>query len=373
MLEVQKFLQSHTLEDLTEQYGIKVKRSEEYPELVLLKYSQLDSPMGERIVQECRGLILNEEEDYTVVSRPFDKFFNHGEGHAAEIDWTTARLYNKLDGSLIGFYWYKGKWNIQTSGHPDASGPVLDKLGNQYRHDDGRLMTFKSLTQEVMTTYGMPMPHQGYSMFTYMFELCTEYNRTVVVHKTPRLVLIAVRNRVTGEEHHIETGANPWPICESYPFNTIENVVHKCNQLDPIEAEGYIIADRFFNRIKLKNPGYVALSHLCEAMGPRSMLEIVRTNEQSEFLTYYPEYKPLYEEVKQKYTKLLILLQNEINHIHDKFVISPTNTPWRDIGIATKGLFYQGVLFTYLRKGKTFKDILFEMPIKKLETWIEKV
>lgn len=373
MLEVQKFLQNHTLEDLTEQYGIKVIRSNIYPELVLLKYSQLDSPMGYRIVQECRGIILNEENDYEVVSRTFDKFFNYGEGHAPKIDWSTARLYNKLDGSLIGFYFYKGKWNIQTSGDPDAAGPVLDKIGNQHRHKDGRLMTFKSLTQEVMTTYGMPMPHSAYTMFTYMFELCSEYNRIVVVHETPRLVLLAVRNRVTGEEHAIEAGINPWPVCESYPFNTIENVVHKCNQLNPIEAEGYIVVDRFFNRIKIKNPRYVAISHLCDTMGPRAMLKIVRTNEQSEFLTYYPEYQELYDTTKRKYDKLVLTLQNAINHIHRAFPISPIDTDWKGIGLATKGLFYQGVLFNHLRSGKEFKQILSDMPIKKLESWLEKI
>ena len=89
--------------------------------------------------------------------------------------------------------------------------------------------------------------------------------------------------------------------------------------------------------------------------------------------SWHPEYTDLYEEIKQKYTKLLIVLQNEINHIHDQFVLSPVEMPWREIGLATKGKFYQGVLFNYLRSGNSFKKILLDMPIKKLESWIEKV
>lgn len=39
------------------------------------------------------------------------------------------------------------------------------------------------------------------------------------------------------------------------------------------------------------------------------MVDIVRTNESSEFLAYFPEYKRLYEEVKTKYDHLTVRLQ----------------------------------------------------------------
>lgn len=44
-----------------------------------------------------------------IVCRPFDKFFNSGEpDHKREpMDWATARVYEKLDGSLIKAYFYK--------------------------------------------------------------------------------------------------------------------------------------------------------------------------------------------------------------------------------------------------------------------------
>ena len=125
MLELQKYLQTHSLEELTEQYGIKVVQSVKYPELYLFKYSQIDSPMGEKIVQESRGIILDSSTvEWLPVSRPYDKFFNYSEGHAAEIDWSTARVYDKLDGSLVTLYWYGDKWNVATSGNPDAAGEV---------------------------------------------------------------------------------------------------------------------------------------------------------------------------------------------------------------------------------------------------------
>ena len=46
--------------------------------LLMLKYSQVDSDFNEVIVRECRGLILNEDTN-EIVSFPFTKFGNFGE------------------------------------------------------------------------------------------------------------------------------------------------------------------------------------------------------------------------------------------------------------------------------------------------------
>lgn len=57
-----------------------------------------------------------------VVCRPFDKFFNSKEaGHKKEpVDWTSARVYEKVDGSLIKCYFYKASFNDT---QPDAAAP----------------------------------------------------------------------------------------------------------------------------------------------------------------------------------------------------------------------------------------------------------
>jgi len=64
MLEVVSFLRSGgTLEDLDTNWAISSKRHSEFPNLILLKYNQIESPFSEKIVQECRGIILDEDDD----------------------------------------------------------------------------------------------------------------------------------------------------------------------------------------------------------------------------------------------------------------------------------------------------------------------
>ena len=156
-LELQKFLRAEGIqgfERLKETYGITTRQSDVHPELYLFKYSQIDSPMSERIVQESRGIILNGDDNWRVVSRPYDKFFNYNQGHSAKMDWSSAKCYDKLDGSLVTLYWYKGQWNVATSGHPDAAGEVWNTQSKVITFKELFWDTWRSLNYELPMTEG---------------------------------------------------------------------------------------------------------------------------------------------------------------------------------------------------------------------------
>ena len=126
MNAVQQYLQNGgTLAELQEKYALNIKRHPKYNSLCLFKYDQINSrPENHPIIVCARGLILDEARSWTVVSLPFNRFFNYGQCESVEIDWSSASVALKLDGSLIILYYAFGKWQVQTSGSPAAEGEV---------------------------------------------------------------------------------------------------------------------------------------------------------------------------------------------------------------------------------------------------------
>ena len=126
MLNIIKEIKYWGLDFVVENYGLRMKDA---GHKFLLKYDQIESSFAKAIpaVRECRGLIL-EKETLRVLSMPFYRFFNMGEHCADQIDYNTASVFKKEDGSLIGYYWDStlNDWAVQTSGTPDANTPVGD-------------------------------------------------------------------------------------------------------------------------------------------------------------------------------------------------------------------------------------------------------
>ena len=308
-LFVQEYLWAGaTLAQLKDVYAINARRHSRYPSLVQLKYNQIDSPMGERIVQECRGLILDTANNWRVVAWPFDKFFNHGEGHAAPIDWSTAEVQEKIDGSLIIVYEYDGEWRIATSGTPDASGLVNNLAG----------LTFAELFRQALGAAGVGMPPpRSYESLTFMFELTSKYNRVVVQHADVGVTLIGVRDRKTGQEFSPRSFAESFPTVKSYPLQSFTDIQATFAAMSPLQQEGYVVVDADFHRVKVKHPGYVAIHHMKDGFGTRRMVELIRAGEASELLVYYPEWRPEFERVEGAYNDLLRQVGADYDRIKD--------------------------------------------------------
>ncbi len=354
-LALQTHLKTKGLEALQTAFGVKVRRHSVLENLACFKYSQYESPMDEIVVQQCRGIILDEANDWAVVSYPYNKFFNYGETNAAAIDWGSASVQDKLDGSLMTLYFYGEQWRVQSSGTPDASGEV-----------SGYKMTFAELFWDTWKQLSYILPH-GYEDYCFMFELETPYNRIVVQHSEHSLLLHGVRNIKTFVEESPQTWADKigWKSVNSYPFGTIEALVAHAEQLDPLQQEGFIVCDADFNRIKLKSSEYVKLSHMKDGSSYRKLLSVVVNNESAEFLAYFQELQSLFDEISEKYSKLVTLLERE----YDKYKAIEGQ---KDFAMTVKDFPYSGVLFA-LRAGKasSVRDYMAGLPVTKVEQYLE--
>jgi RNA ligase-like protein len=308
-LQTVDYVRAHGVSALVDRLHIIVRRHGQYQNLVHLKYNQIESPMDDPVVQECRGIVLDCDDDYRVVSFPYKKFFNHGEPHAARIDWPTARVQEKLDGSLIVLYPYRGAWHVASSGTPDASGAA---------HESG--LSFAALFWQVWDSLGYDSTQlDRCGRKCLMFELMTPHNRVIVPHTESRIVLHGARDLTTFAELDPEPIAKQmgWECVRTFPLGSIDDCLKAAEAMNPLECEGYVVRDGEFRRIKLKCPQYVALAHMKESMTVRRLLEIIRSNESDEFLSYFPEFRAAYDRVRQRFDDLCSELYRDYDRLKD--------------------------------------------------------
>jgi hypothetical protein len=330
-LEIQKFLRNtpNALQALKLDFSIDWKRHSDYPNLVLFKYNQIESNFQEPIVQECRGIILDEANDWTVVCYTFKKFFNLNEPLAAKIDWSTAEVQSKEDGSLCQLFHYDNKWNIATSGTPDASGQV---------NDYGK--TFKELFWETWNKLGYETDVLLNSC-CYALELTGPLNRVVVDHKEASLHMIGKRFLKDLNEYFlVEPYANLTPpLARSYPLKSIEDCIKAAEALNPLENEGFVVVDANFNRVKIKSPAYVMLHHAKDSLSKKRMCEVIRKGEYEEFrvaIDSLPELKKIFEEIDIAHRHAIVHCDTkftEIRYIENQkaFALEANKTPYASI------------------------------------------
>ena len=353
-LNVIKFLKENSLESLQEKFAIRATRHQEFPNLISLKYSQIDSPRAHPIVVECRGIVVDEDDDWNVVSFPYKRFFNHGEDSAAKIDWNTARVYEKLDGSLMTLYYYDHAWRIASSGTPDASGQVM-----------GFDKTFAELFWETWRLQGYEFPDDKNAC--YMFELMTPLNKVVVNHKESMLVLHGVRclTSLKEQDPFFVARYNEWECAHTHYLSSWEDVVEAANAIKPAEGEGFVVCDSNYNRVKVKSIAYVALSHLRDNFTARRFLDIIRINESNEFLAHFPEFKDLYYDIHSRYSYLVGTIEGFYSAVKDI-------DDHKKFASTVKDQKFAGALFSlYNGKHNSVKEFLAQMNIRHLENWLK--
>lgn len=304
MLEIQKALQAidpryadprHVLFVL-EKSGVigpdQLKQSQhpEYPELFLFDYT-IFADFNNPIIRECRGLVLDStNNEWNPVCWPFEKFMNWTQPGCDPIDWDSAKVYEKLDGSLLSCWYHKGKWNCSTTGSPNAGGQVNDSK-----------ITFSGLFWKVFEEKGYQLPEifsKSFRDITFMFELMTPLNQIVVRHDTNKLVLIGARNRVTGQELPIWGFRNCYGIVNQFDLKNIDQINDLLKDKSPFVQEGFIVVDKFWKRAKVKSSAYVRAHHLKSTFSTKNCLTLELKNETEELLTYFPEFKQEIERIR---------------------------------------------------------------------------
>ena len=216
--------------------------------LTIWNYSQKTQYEGkwDEITLHCRGLVTDDEGN--IVARPFQKFFNIEEAkHRATKEF---EVYEKMDGSLGIFFYFKGEPVFASRGSFTSEQAIKGtELLNKYN--------WKNCT------------HEDY---TYMFEIVYPSNRIVVNYgDAEELIVLGVINTTTGEECKFdEMESEGFNIVMKY--HTIKNYEY-LKSLNWENKEGFVIKFANGDRCKIKFEDYLRLHKIMTEISTKSVWE----------------------------------------------------------------------------------------------------
>jgi T4 RnlA family RNA ligase len=307
-MKVQEWLRNNggNLELLEQQLGIKSTCHEDGR--VILNYSQIDSPKQHPIVIECRGLVLDSNNNWGLVARAFNRFFNVGEfvEDFKLFDFNNCLGYHKEDGSLLLVYYWNGEWRFNTRGS-FGEGEV------NYSGITWKELALKALPQKFLDR-ASSIPG-----LTYVFELCSPHNKIVRTYKEPQVFLLAVFNNkgyeypyaiVSGEAE--EYGLQMPYVSPFFSIEDVEGYIALKAQDDPT-FEGIVLRDRRDRRWKVKSTFYIELHRTLNngnVLDTANLSKLILQGEVDEIIAYFPEFEDRINELKHKIECIMINLDN---------------------------------------------------------------
>lgn len=335
MLKVQEFLQKNTIDDLSQQLGVKASKHETLP-LVILNYDQIESPKTHEIVRECRGLVLHAD-THEVVAKSFPRFFNWGEvaDEMELFDFSDFSVHSKEDGSLVLLYHFAGEWRVNTRG---------SFAGDPMQHQ-----TF-SWAEAIAKAIGVPLAELDGKLncdYTYVGEFCSPWNKVVRKYDKPTFYLLSAFDRKTLAEVGIEecdeiAQSLGWLRPIRYDFSSIDEIQDWLREQSANDAtfEGVVIRDSKNARWKIKSATYLGLHRLKgdDVWNPKHLLPFILAGEEEELLLYFPEIRDRFFELKsqilEEYCRL-VEAWGDYRHIEDQ----------KEFALTIKGERFSSLLF----------------------------
>lgn len=284
-------------------------------------------------VQEARGIIIDTAA-LEVACWPFRKFGNYQEPYADKIDWSTARVQEKIDGSIVKL-WYDGcnrQWTWSTNSMIDAADSSVANTN----------LSFSDLIHEAVNYKDIHFDDLDKDL-TYIYELTSPKMQIVVPYPMTKLWHIGTRSRITGDEFDVDIGIDK---PREFPITSLEECIKDSELLNPdnnITQEGYVVVDGNWNRIKVKSPAYFAVHRIAmtKRISKRDALMLLVYDEEmpSEFneqvcvqIKYY-DYK--LSEFRFKINRYIYYardLWNQVGHDRKKFAEIIKDHPFNTFG-----------------------------------------
>lgn len=250
------------------------------------------------IRRECRGLIFDHKGK--VLSRRFHKFFNIGEKEETfpeNIDWNIPHTIQiKADGSMIS---------------PLVLGDDL-RWATKMGVTDIGLMAEKYVADK--PNYAKFALDCHFTGWTPIFEYVGPYNRIVLPYQEEQLILLAMRDNITG------TYLTPEKLCLKADYHNIPVVPVYRGSLENLkeqtDIEGVVIAFDSGMKIKAKTDWYVAIHKAKEnLLFEKNVLKLILEEKLDDILPHLNEDDR--KRVEQYQSEVLAAVENTAQRVQE--------------------------------------------------------
>lgn len=205
------------------------------------------------VQRECRGLIVSTITG-KVLARRFHKFFNINQNEESKlelIDFTNAKITEKMDGSLV-------------------SPVMLDNGTIIWATKRARIVEVEHFVKHSEFSYNTFVQNCINNNSTPLFEWCLDTKAVgVLYYDKPQLILIGIRDNVSGSYLTLPTDANI-PVVKSHNFDNINTFMETIS--NSTDREGVVVSLPNGQMYKLKCHWYVSICQASKSGGNTNFL-----------------------------------------------------------------------------------------------------
>jgi RNA ligase len=228
------------------------------------------------IRRECRGIIFNNER--RIISRPLHKFHNIGERDETQIHVVNFdrphRILEKLDGSFVRpIDMGNGQWVLGT------------KMGDT---DVSKLVQAVIIQRPAYMEFCVNMIRQ---QLTPVFEFCSRKQKIVVDYPNDRLVLLAVRDNITGQYLDLNEFRHLDLEIVDERQGTVDNLMHLVETTrDLVGQEGWVLRFDSGHMAKIKADDYVRKHSARDSLSQeKNVIDMILNNATDDVKAFLPD------------------------------------------------------------------------------------
>ena len=264
---------------------------------------------------------------------------------------------------IVYFDDFQKKWCVGTRSRPEANGTIDDSDYTFAKlFDAATVEMFKDKTANIQS-----LMNDANKNYTYCFELTSPFNRIVCQYDDIGLTLLATRDITDLQEIDIDDVfermmkagtkfSDVWSALgvkkpEQFAFNNINHMIQVVRDWDPREKEGIVIRDANFNRIKVKNPAYIAYNHMRDSLATswRGCVAVILLGKDDDVIGMMPEM------IADRIRTLKPIIQKVLKQTQEDYDELKDLESMKDYALEARERLWPGALFA-LKRGKT-KDL----------------